>query len=160
MPLPTAGQEPAVTAQEKTPKDVAELLPSLLVGLDEGGTDSVKVEGDKERPKTNKDNTIQARRFIEDALAVQKADLVLHVYMDSNYCVDAQTKAQMKPQQTSTNAATESANDYCGTPAPAPTKTIVYIALTSSDNHRLGAQTLFVTSVLSPFEAAWMLSQP
>uniref|UniRef100_H3H2Q7 3-methyl-2-oxobutanoate hydroxymethyltransferase n=1 Tax=Phytophthora ramorum TaxID=164328 RepID=H3H2Q7_PHYRM len=194
MPLPTAGHEPAATAQEKTPKDVAELLPSLLVGLDEGGADSVKVEGDKERPKTNKDNiktiidggiavtghiglrsqhtsvleglraqgctSIQARRFIEDALAVQKADLVLHVYMDSNYCVDAQTKAQMKPQQTSTNAATESANDYCGTPAPAPTKTIVYIALTSSDNHRLGAQTLFVTSVLSPFEAAWMLSQP
>ncbi|KAH7465792.1 3-methyl-2-oxobutanoate hydroxymethyltransferase 1, mitochondrial [Phytophthora ramorum] len=79
--------------------------------MKEGGADSVKVEGDKERPKTNKDNiktiidggiavtghiglrsqhtsvleglraqgctSIQARRFIEDALAVQKADLVL-----------------------------------------------------------------------------------
>ncbi|KAL4140135.1 hypothetical protein PRNP1_015206 [Phytophthora ramorum] len=81
-------------------------------------------------------------------------------YMDSNYYIDAQAKAQTKPQQTSVSAATRSANDYYVTPTPAPTKPIVYMAPTSSDNHRLGAQRLFVTSVLSSFEAAWMLSQP
>ncbi|KAL4154659.1 hypothetical protein PRNP1_006776 [Phytophthora ramorum] len=104
----------------------------------EGGADCVQVDRGKERAETSKDNRLLAL----------------------NYHVDAQTKAQVKAKQTSANAATESANDYCGTPTPAPTKPIVYIAPTSSDNHRLGAQTLFVTNVLSPFEAASMLSQP
>uniref|UniRef100_H3GTL7 3-methyl-2-oxobutanoate hydroxymethyltransferase n=1 Tax=Phytophthora ramorum TaxID=164328 RepID=H3GTL7_PHYRM len=104
----------------------------------EGGADCVQVDRGKERAETSKDNRLLAL----------------------NDHVDAQTKAQVKPQQTSANAATESANDYCGTPTPAPTKPIVYIAPTSSDNYRLGAQTLFVTNVLSPFEAASILSQP
>ncbi|KAL4114885.1 hypothetical protein PRIC2_014338 [Phytophthora ramorum] len=96
MPLPTAGHEPAAGRCH----ELAQRL------MKEGGADSVKVEGDKERPKTIKTiidggiavtghiglrsqhtsvleglraqgcTSIQARRFIEDALAVQKADVV------------------------------------------------------------------------------------
>ncbi|KAH7481713.1 3-methyl-2-oxobutanoate hydroxymethyltransferase [Phytophthora ramorum] len=141
----------------------------LLEGVVEG-PDSV--EGGKERAETTTtivDGGIAVAGHIGlrsqhtsavEGFRAQGRTAAQEQYMDSNYYIDAQAKAQTKPQQTSVSAATRSANDYYVTPTPAPTKPIVYMAPTSSDNHRLGAQRLFVTSVLSSFEAAWMLSQP
>ncbi|KAL4146418.1 hypothetical protein PRNP1_012282 [Phytophthora ramorum] len=135
----------------------------------EGGAGCVQVEGPSERGKERAETTTT---IVDGGIAVaghsglrsqhtsavegfraQGRTAAQEQYMDSNYYIDAQAKAQTKLQQTSVSAATRSANDYYVTPTPAPTKPIVYMAPTSSDNHRLGAQTLFVTSVLSSFEA-------
>ncbi|KAL4157611.1 hypothetical protein PRNP1_006628 [Phytophthora ramorum] len=109
----------------------------------EGGADCVQVDGGKERAETITfiaDGEISVighmglRPQHTTALGGFRAQgRTRSEYMDSNYYADAQTKAQMKSQQTSANAATESANDYCGTPTPAPTKPIVYIAPTITE---------------------------
>uniref|UniRef100_H3H8G4 3-methyl-2-oxobutanoate hydroxymethyltransferase n=1 Tax=Phytophthora ramorum TaxID=164328 RepID=H3H8G4_PHYRM len=132
----------------------------------EEGAGCVQVEGPSERGKERAETTttivdggiavaghIGLRSQHTSAVEGFRAQGRTEQYMDSNYYIDAQAKAQTKPQQTSVSAATRSVNDYYVTPTPAPTKPIVYMAPTSSDNHRLGAQTLFVTSVLSSFEA-------
>ncbi|KAH7482446.1 3-methyl-2-oxobutanoate hydroxymethyltransferase [Phytophthora ramorum] len=123
----------------------------------EGGADCVQVDGGKERAETRhmglrpqhttalggfraqgRTRSEVHRRRVRCAEA--KAGVVLecvHYHYGAVHglelLADAQTKAQMKSQQTSANAATESANDYCGTPTPAPTKPIVYIAPTITE---------------------------